>query len=206
VRAIVAILQAERIGAGQHLLFEIDRTQAAARLREIEQDACAQRRIRHRDAAGVHPRQQRAIDEQRGHERFRFDRRAAGTDPPAPLRRASRSDRRRPESLRARRSAFRRCRRPLICDAAKRTSPPIADEMRHAFERHLQTNFADDVRDVALEQAGLHFRRVPPQVELLPHPDGANGVDARSGSAGRDATASGPCCRRRPPPRASTRS
>ena len=73
VHGVVAVLLAQRLRAGQHLPAEVREAVRAARARRrrhVDEQAVAQRRRRHGDALRRRLQQQRAVDEQRGHERL----------------------------------------------------------------------------------------------------------------------------------------
>ena len=179
VRAVEAVPLAERVGAGQHLLLEVRGAEAAARLREIERHAGAQRSVGDDEPPRRGLGEQGAIDEHRRHERLRVDRRQ-----PEPV------DERffvepldliaEREELGARQVAVT-AGQPLL-DELRGGEADVAaerDHVRHPPQRNLAADLLDDVGDVTLEQAELQLVAVALEVELLAQPHRAERVHAR---------------------------
>ena len=178
VRPVELEAMTQRFGARQHLAFEVVGAEASFRLQHLEQDAAAQRGVRDEDAARGGFGEQRAIDEERRHQRFGFDSRQSEAVHEAlivePLDLVAEGHeglpRDRPNALRL----------AVLLNMRGREADVAADgdHLRHAMHRDLEQDFVDDGRDRALQQRDLNVHPVPAQIEPLPKAHGAERVHA----------------------------
>ena len=182
------------------------RRQPASGSAQVEEHAGPQRRVGDDDLARGGLGQQRPVDEQRRQQRLGLD----GRQPEA----IDQALVVQPLDLVAEREELRRAaisRTPssgLAARDLRRREPHVAadrDHVRDAFERNLDADLVDDVRDVALEQRHLQLVRVAPQVRAAAAAGPRRARRRRSDGLAARAAASGWCCRRRPRPAASRR-
>ena len=168
----------DRLGAGEHLAFEIGRAHPAAGRCEVEQRAGPQRGVGDNDAAGRRFRQQRPVDQQRRNQRLRFDRRQAEAIDQLLFvqaldritKREKRLPRYRPHAVAGFAVGNLRGRESYV--------PAHHDHVGDPVERDFESNLVDDVGNRSFQQGELDIVGQTPQVELLTEPHRAQRVDA----------------------------